>query len=526
MAIGDFALVLHAHLPYVRHPEHADFFEEDWFYEAVIDTYIPLLEAFERLAADGVRFRVTMSLTPTLCEMMADELLMSRCVRRTDRLRELAEREAAAYPAGHAHGALARHYLDAFGRARALLDRTGHRLLGAFRALQDAGHLEILTCAATHGLLPLMATDEARRAQIEIGCRNYEKHFGRRPRGLWLPECAYSPGLEEPLRTSGVRYFFLDTHGVLFGDPRPKYGVFRPVLCPNGVAAFGRDVESSVQVWSSEHGYPGDPAYREFYRDVGYDADYAYVRPYLRSDGLRGQLGIKYHRVTGRVPLHEKEPYDLAAARERAAEHAGNFLFNRQGQLRHLRTLLKTRPVVVSPYDAELFGHWWYEGPMFLEFLFRKLHHDQDEIDSTTPMEILDRGEAHQVIEPSHSSWGDKGYMEVWLNRANDWIYPHLHAAEHHMAELARRFPRAEGILARALNQAARELVLAQASDWAFIMTTGTTVPYAEKRTRDHLSRFHGLYLQLTEDRLEEAWLAELEGKDNLFSEIDYRLYA
>jgi len=525
MPVGSWVIVLHAHLPYVRHPEHPDFLEEDWFFEAMTETYLPLVQAFERLASDGVNFRVTMSLTPPLCEMMADPLLQERYLGHLGRLIELVERETGRL-SGTGFEESAWMYRERLHRAREeFAGRHNRNLVHAFRELQEAGFLEVVTCGATHGFLPLMATREAQRAQIRVAAANYRKHFGRGPRGIWLAECAYAPGVEEHLAESEIRYFFLDTHGVVFGSPRPKYGVFRPVFTPAGVAAFGRDVESSRQVWSSKEGYPGDYEYREFYRDLGYDGEYESVKPALHSDGVRRSIGIKYHRITGEVDLHDKGPYRPGIARERAAEHAGNFMFNRQQQMRHLRGLLGTEPLLVSPYDAELFGHWWYEGPEFIEFLLRKLHYDQDEIRLVTPSEYLAENETLQVIRPSTSSWGDKGYMEVWLNGANDWIYRHLHKAEERMLELARANRSASGLTRRALNQAARELLLAQSSDWAFIMTTGTDLAYAEKRTRDHLHRFNGIYLQVTENRLEEPWIAELESRDNIFGEIDYRAY-
>jgi len=525
MRLGSWILVLHAHLPYIRHPEHKDFLEEDWFFEAMTETYIPLVQAFERLADDGVDFRVTMSLTPPLCEMMADPLLQDRYLGHLGRLIELMERETPRVRGGEFEP-VARMYLERLRGCRDEVERRhGRNLVHAFRALQESGCVEIITCGATHGFLPLMSRPEAQRAQIRVAAANYRKHFGIDPRGIWLPECAYAPGIEDHLAESGIRYFFLDTHGIVFGSPRPKYGVFRPIYTPAGVAAFGRDVESSKQVWSSKEGYPGDFEYREFYRDLGYDGPFEHVRSALHSDGVRRAIGIKYHRITGEVELHEKQVYRPQSARETAASHAGNFMFNRQQQARHLRDLLGVEPVIVSPYDAELFGHWWYEGPDFLEFLFRKVHHDQDEVKLTTPSEFLAENNVLQVVRPSYSSWGDKGYMEVWLNGGNDWIYRHLHKAEERMAELAREHPNARGVLRRALNQAARELLLAQSSDWAFIMTTGTAIPYAEKRTRDHIHRFIGLYTQIVEKRLEEPWIADLEAKDNIFSEIDYKAY-
>lgn len=524
MAQGYLAVVLHAHLPYVRHPERPDYLEEDWFYEAVIETYLPLLDTWRRLLADGVPCRMTVSLSPTLMSMFRDSLLMGRCERRIERLIELAEKEVVRTRFEPEFNETARLYLSRFRRAHRLYtEELGRDLIGGFRALQDQGAIEIITCPATHGYLPLMIHREAVRAQIQIGIDYYRAQFGRNPRGFWLSECGYQPGHDEILREAGVRYFFTDAHGVLHARPRPKYGTYAPIYCPSGVAAFGRDMESSKQVWSADEGYPGDYDYREFYRDIGYDLEYEYIRPYLGQDGLRKNTGIKYHRITGRTA--DKKPYVHWVARERAATHAGNFMFNREAQVEYLAGLLDRPPIVVAPYDAELFGHWWYEGPEWLEFLIRKVAYDQKTLRLITPGDYLELHPRNQVAEPSMSSWGYKGYNEVWLEGSNDWIYPHLHMAAGRMIELANAHPHAEGLLRRALNQAARELLLAQSSDWAFIMKTGTMTPYAVKRTKDHLGRFNRLYEQISAGRIEEPFLREIEEKDNLFPEIDYTCY-
>ena len=520
---GYLSMMLHAHLPYVRHPEHPEFLEEDWLYEAMSETYIPLLEMLDGFERDKVNACFTMSLTPPLCEMMSDKLLQDRYFNKLTKLQELTELELKRTQGGGFEAAT-QMYKRHWAKCKDIFERWGRNLVNGFRHYQDKGFIEVITCGATHGFLPLMATDSSVRAQIQVAAANYKKHFGRGPRGIWLPECAYAPGIDKHLREAGIQFFFIDTHGIAFGTPRPRYGNFRPVFCPSGVAAFARDAESSKQVWSSEEGYPGDVDYREFYRDLGYDADYAYIKPFLHGDGVRRNIGMKYHRITGKIG--EKQPYIPANATEKAASHAGNFMFNRQHQSRWLKNVLGVEPCIVAPYDAELFGHWWFEGPQFLNFLMRKMAFDQTEVQLTTPIRFLEKFKRHQVIEPSASSWGDKGYYEVWLNGSNDWIYRHLHAAELRMQELANRFPYPSPLQERALKQAARELLLAQASDWAFIMTTGTMVSYAEKRTRDHLHRFNGLYLQLIENRLEEPWIGDLEWRDNIFSEIDHRVYA
>ncbi len=526
MEKGYFCLVLHAHLPFVRHPEHSQFLEEDWFFEAITETYIPLLEIFDKAVADNVDFRLTMSLTPPLASMLMDPLLQSRYLRHLNNLIDLATREVerTAWDARFHH--LALMYKDMFLRSRYVFEEKYKKnLVTGFRKFQDLGKLEVITCGATHGFLPLMDVNrQAVRAQVKIAVEHYKEIFGRPPNGIWLPECGYYPGHDEILNEMGIKYFFTDAHGILHGSPRPRYGIFEPVYCKSGVAAFGRDLESSKQVWSAKEGYPGDYYYREFYRDVGFDLDYDYIHPHIGELGFRKNLGIKYYRITG--DSDEKAAYEPTRAMEKAAEHAGNFMFNRERQVEFLHDYLKIKPMIISPYDAELFGHWWFEGPQWINFLIRKMHHDQDTVRMITPTEYLRENPKHQVVTPSFSSWGYKGYSEVWLEGSNDWIYRHLHKAADRMVELANLFATPNDVERRALNQAARELLLAQSSDWAFIMKTGTMVEYAKKRTRDHIARFTRLYDTLKSHTVNEGWLKSIEDKDNIFPNIQYRDYA
>ncbi|MFA5098343.1 MAG: 1,4-alpha-glucan branching protein domain-containing protein [Candidatus Margulisiibacteriota bacterium] len=528
MEKGYLALVLHAHLPFVRHPEHSDFLEEDWLFEAITETYIPLINVFDGLIRDGIPFKITVSLSPTLIAMLRDDLLQQRYIAHMNSLIELSYKEIERTKWEPQFNHLAHMYKDKFENARwVFCEKYGRDLTRAFKTFLDSGCVEVITCGATHGFLPLMETcKEASRAQIRVAARYFKDVFGRTPAGIWLPECGYFPGHDRYVFEEGIRYFFVDTHGILHGSPRPKYGIFAPVYCRSGAAAFGRDIESSKAVWSAKEGYPGDYNYREFYRDIGFDLDFEYMKPYIHSDGIRVNTGIKYYRITGET--NHKEPYDRRWALDRAADHAGNFMFNRQKQVEHLYDLLGKKPILVSPYDAELFGHWWFEGPEWLDFLIRKLACDQDTIKLTTPSHYLDENKRNQVIEPSMSSWGYKGYNEVWLEGSNDWIYRHLHKAAERMMELANDAVRSNNNSPqkiRALNQAARELLLAQASDWAFIMKTGTTVPYAVKRTKDHIERFTKLYEMLKSGNIDEGYLADIGSKDNLFPDLDYRVY-
>jgi 1,4-alpha-glucan branching enzyme len=299
--------------------------------------------------------------------------------------------------------------------------------------------------------------------------------------------------------------------------------VYAPVFCPSGVAAFGRDGETARQVWSSRAGYPGDADYRDFYRDIGFDLAYDYIRPYLHGDGSRVSTGIKYYRITGDTA--HKEPYAPEAARIKARAHAQHFMTSRMKQAGYLNDVLGIQPIITAPYDAELFGHWWYEGPQWLDFFLREAAADRAVLRLTTPSEYLAEHPEQQVSMPALSSWGLNGYSEVWLSECNDWIYRHLHAAGERMVELARRYPRASGIRLRALNQAARELLLAQSSDWAFIMKTQTSADYAVRRTHSHLLNFKRLREEIVRGDVDEECLTVMEARDNLFPDMDYRVF-
>jgi 1,4-alpha-glucan branching enzyme len=526
MSTGYLAVVLHAHLPFIRHPEDETVMEQHWLHEAITGTYLPLIQLFEGLGNDGVRFRCTVSLSAPLITMLTDDLLKVRYAAHLDKLIELTEREIERTKFEPYYRRLAEMYRDRFLSLRHTFRCHDGNLVAAFRRLQDAGGVEVITSTATHAFFPAMDRNwAAMRAQVHTAADLYERHFGRRTPGMWLGECGYVPGVDELLREAGVRYFFVDTHGVLFADAPPAFGVHAPIYCPSGVAAFGRDVQSSEQVWSAKDGYPGDRHYRDFYRDIGFDLPKDYIGPYIHPEGHRMYTGIKYHAIT-HEQMHDKWVYDPVIARGKAGEHAAHFRGERTKQIQELASKMDRPPLLVSPYDAELYGHWWFEGLQFLDDLFRQLHYDQDVVETLTPSDYLDRHPTNQVATPALSSWGRKGYSEYWVNESNAWIYRHLHVAGERMVELVRRFRGRGNLVDRALKQAARELLLAESSDWAFIMSAGTMVPYAERRTNEHVVRFTRLYEDLVHEQLDESWLSDVESKDNIFPDVDVGLYA
>src|SRR5438093_12646199 len=520
---GSLALILHAHLPFVRHPEHEHFLEEEWFFEAFTESYIPLVRMMQRLVDDSVPFKLTMSLTPTLCAMLQDQLLRERYVRHLDLLIDLTARERKRNRKHPQLRELADFYSKMFREIRAFfVDECRHDLLEVFRNLRETGALEIIASAATHGSRPILQQQapQAARAQILIARDVYVDLFRAGPNGFWLPECAYAPGLEAIFQEANIRWFVLDAHGLLFGKPRPCRSIYAPCYTPSGPAAFARDRDSSRQVWSAHEGYPGDPAYREFYRDIGFDLPMEHLGPVAR--GSRKFSGVKYHRITG--ANGQKELYDPAAAEKVAETQAHHFVAEHRRQIREVAAA-GFDPIVVVPFDAELFGHWWFEGPRFLEQFIRQAAIERD-FRPSTPSEYLAANPTQQIIEPATSTWGENGYYEVWLNPSNAWIYPQLHVAAQQMSEVARRAANECSPLAdRVLKQLAGELLLAQSSDWAFLIKTGAAPDYATKRTIGHLARFTRLYDQLVTNTEDEEFLRRCESRDNLFPNVNWRYY-
>ncbi|CEP66200.1 Glycoside hydrolase/deacetylase,beta/alpha-barrel [Moorella glycerini] len=401
---GYLALLLHAHLPYVRNLEEYISLEEKWLCEALTESYLPLILSWERLALEGINFKLTLSLSPTLISMLIDPRLQERYGRYLDILKGLATREMERTKYDPVFSPLANFYYERVSAIDGAFKETYQgNLLAPLKRLQEQGYLEIITTCATHGYLPLMLTRESWRVQVRVALDLFADIFGRRPAGMWLPECGYTPGLEDILQAEGIKYFIVASHGLLNAVPGVTTAVYAPVKLTGGVAVFGRDWETSHQVWSRTEGYPGDPLYREFYRDIGYDLDFSYLEPYLIG-GTRGDTGLKYYRITGKTEC--KEPYDFQAARERARENARDFLANRDRQLACWAGVMSDKPVVVAPYDAELFGHWWFEGSAWLEDVLRLAAGPDYQTGLTTVAAYLEQYPPRQEVALGPSSWG------------------------------------------------------------------------------------------------------------------------
>ncbi len=516
-SIGYLLLHLHAHLPYIRRRVVYGAagiwqplgFPEEWFHEALVDTYIPLVSLFERLEEEGVDFKLSIDLSPTLSSMMRCPLLQEEFLKYVEGLINLARaeiervrREAPGFEAA------AWMHLRRFEEAREIFLRYDRDLTQAFKRFQDSGQIEISTCAATHGFLPFYTMYPAAiRAQIETAVRDYEAVFGRPPVGIWLPECAYVPGLEKYLEEYGLRYFFAETHTVLHGDGPAEFGVHAPVFIRGSkVAVFGRDPETGKQVWSADEGYPGDPDYLDFHIKGG---------------------PFRYCRVTNRYSM-QKEPYHPDWAREKAAKHAQHFMECRNFRFEYIRGWFWKKPLSVATYDAELFGHHWFEGPLFLYFLLKKLYFDQNQTELITPSDYLSRHPTNQEILPPPSSWGDKGTFDKWMYGSVSWMYRHVHEAIEALSELAKKAG-SDPLLGRLLRQAGREVLWAMNSDVGFVISNGHFVDKMKEFFFESLERFWRLHdlarRRLAGEKIEERELLELEMTRPLFGEMTWEVW-
>ena len=518
MTKGNLAIVLHAHLPYVR-SEQPGSLEEDWFFQALVECYLPLLETLEEASrSNNQNPKITIGLSPTLLSLLEDEVLKNRFKKWVEIRLEILN----SLKTDNTNAAL--HLKDHLNRQLESWERCQGDLIRRFDKLQILKVIDILTCAATHGYLPLLRENpEAVKAQLKTAVREHRRLFTTSPLGIWLPECAYYEGLDEIMAGSSLKYAVLDGHGLLNADPRPRYGLYAPICTKRGVAFFGRDSESTLPVWSARDGYPGNPNYREFHRDLGWDLSIEK----LKKIGIKEKrpLGIKLFKISSKqTSLENKQHYDPKAAQESVEKDAEQYLKERKEQLIKLEKSMKIEALLIAPFDAELFGHWWFEGPQFLAQLFIKSK--KEGINLITLKESLQLKNQIQLCNPSPSSWGQGGFHNYWLNESNAWIVHQWSKAGREMISICSNGIKQESDI-QIIKQAGRELLLSQSSDWSFILKAGTTTELARERINLHLKRFWMLINAIKDKRIIEKDVFEAIAKEDcifpLISPIDWK---
>lgn len=551
---GYLNLTLHAHLPWVvNHGTWPHGLE--WLLEVAAETYLPLLGVLTRLERDGLALRANLNLSPILMEQLAHPVFRTELPRYLERKLEAARADEIHFRAtGEAPCELAaRRWQQFYANALSSFEAIDRDLVGAFRRYQASGQIEILACTATHAYLPLLGTDESVRAQVQVGQQAHRRHLGSAASGAWVPECGYRPagrwrsplagehdgaaqhglldqlferlGVEQVLEQNSLRFFFVDTHlvdaalreqtGAAADVPISQRGAHRPYLVanartqqPSNVAVFARDPRASAQVWASEGGYPGDPHYLDFHKK-------------------RWPGGLRYWAVTDhRIDIAHKQPYHHAAAEERIRAHAAHFV-SLIAQAVDSGTEDGAPPILTVPFDAELFGHWWFEGPLWLEALVRELAAHPQGIELTTTSAYLRDFPPTQALVLSEGSWGAAGSNQVWLNADTRWTWAHIYRAEVQTRALCSgdRW-RQDALSRRILQQLCRELLLLESSDWQFLITTGSARDYAEQRFQTHrvdfedlLELWHAAPQGLSDEQYH--LLETIERRDSIFADLD-----
>lgn len=557
--IGSFCLVLHGHLPYVLHHgiwPHG----EDWLYEAAAETYLPILSMVDECVFFNAIPRITMGLTPVLLEQLSHEHFKEGFITYlVDRVQRARQDRADFEKMNEMHMAyLATRWEEWFQKLIEQFEKIKRNIPAAYAERAKLGYIEILTSCATHGYMPLLLEDASIRAQIRAGIATSERVLGFKPTGMWLPECAYRPsgpwsppvnwggkpnriGIEHLVADEGITHFFVENHLIEGGrsewlnqdnqwhkvgweesekyaargwrDVHEPHGVNSDGSGPHRVAAFARDPRICEKVWSGSIGYPAAGEYLEFHKKWG------------------ERRGLRYWKITGKnTNLGDKHYYYPDDTNAKVFEHAQHFCDEVKHSLWEYKNKTGRHGVVVACFDAELFGHWWFEGPKFLRDVMLTLNAEPD-IDLCTTKEFLDRHPVDKVISMPEGSWGEEGDHRVWINEQTRWIWEVEYRAEALFGRLTFQLPWRDPkqvAVRKMLEKAGRELLLMQASDWPFVISRGQAVDYGIKRFVLHAGRFETLAAlaeKITRGEpltpLEELEVKDADLHDPVFQHID-----
>ena len=495
--------------------------EESWFFETLSETYLPLLNVFDRLEGDHIPFRIGLSISPIFAHMLCDSVLMGKFAAYLDNQIEFGKQEMNRLKDQGDSYLLAKRYFDqAVEKRAAFSTRYDNDILKGLDFYRRKKRIEFLATSATHAFLPFLCTyPESVQAQLEVAISSYRYLLGVFPQGFWLPELGWAKELDPLLRSYDFSYLITDSHGFIFGNPPPSRGCFFPVKTPKGIVVLARDFNALSDIEAMRK----DGSFRDNSRDAGYELPSEMLGSFLSQNGARISTGFKYWKTAGET--HDVL-YDPDAAQAAAGEHARAFLEGCCGRLENATKSMKEVPLSLCAFNADSFGLHWHEGPQFLEALFR-FAAGYRELQIMTPSEYIGQHliSSYETSTPEFSSWGENGYAETWLDSSNDWIYRHMNRSIERMVELADRFSENNSLKERALNQAAREILLAQSSDWPALLHRQKCTEYARFQIENALHNFTTIYEALGGGHISAEWLTNLERQHNVFPNINYRVF-
>ncbi len=508
-----------------ENPPECDKLKLNSFFEAISDSYIPLLQMFERLVQDQVSFKIGLVLPPVLCSMLDDEKIQKLYIDFLDKRIALGKKEMTRCKDNPQALSIATATTEKNKEIKkSFVDDYKKNLLAQFVQFQKQGLVEILGTCATDIFMPYYADlPESLSAQIEMGLQSYKKCFGELPEGFYLPEFGYTPGIETIIRSYGYSYTILHSRSILLAGNPPENGIFYPVRTDNSLVAYTADPYIDEYIYSEE-GWSSNEVYRNENRDIGFELDLKKLTPVMEEKTARCSTGYKYWKKDFNDA--SEVSYDYEKASDQARNHALDFIQRKIELLSKAELYVKNADFVVSVccIDENKIRRQWSEYLLWLEAVIRNAA--ANDLTLASCGEILPKASSLERIEPYYSAGTGDGYGENLLSSKNCWMMRYVRKATERMVDLAERFPSDTGLKTRLLNIGALELLLAQSSTLAKMIDEEEDAEYAERRFRLAINAFTVVFDALGSNTVSTEWLTRLELMDNLFPWINYKIFS
>ena len=513
---GYVCFFLNAHLPYIAPLKANAAYHDTWVCSTLFDSYLPLLELFDRLAEEGVPYCINLGISPVIMEMITSPAAAERFDQYLQKRWECTQKELSRQVQNPEVLPLAQHFAAKVQqRIKLFRERYQGRVLATINRLIHCGNLEILAASATGAYLPLLGPSPLlAEGQIKVGCSSYIKYFHSQPRGYWSFAGGYTPDIDALLIKEGLRYTLVSPLSLLGAFPRPQAASFRPIQTPSGLTVFAGDIEASMDLLQPRTGFIYSPEYlqtepqpadRGALSDTEFDTALTSIQSY-------------YNRT--RTGEH-RQLYNFQQAVSSAKFQAQTFVENRRRQTGWAAQKMGFPAVITLPLTAEMFGQSWYEGIVWLEEVLRLLAEPETGLQSSH-FSSLCHLEPMQQCTPNSGSVSRGSFNANWLNEKTAWIYKHIYLAGQRLLKMTKIGHQRDDFKRRLINQAVRELMLAQSSDWPTLLSNDLDSRRARKEVRRRLVSFHKLFDDFREGRVDEDGLRKLEERCPIFPDLNY----